>query len=63
MFDLLDQILSDKRMNVREKRKKLKKFKVAYPEIYAQKFPTTSDEPEFLRSKSSFSMLKNVMRI
>ena len=68
MLDLLDHILVDPEMSQREKRKKIKKFRMAYPEIYAQKFPTEFDLPEYLRSSqtasSALSKLKNVvMRI
>ena len=63
MMDLLKQILADKKMSTREKRKRLKKFKAAYPEVYSQRFPTPADEPEFLRSNLTFSKLKTVMRI
>ena len=68
MLDLLEHIVSDTKMGSREKRKKLKRFKTAYPEIFTEKFPTPQDEPEILRnngfsSMSSLSKLKNVMRI
>ena len=63
MHDLLDHIINDKVMSLREKKKKLKKFKGAYPEIYAQKFPTPEDLPENLTKMSSFTRLKHVMRL
>ena len=67
MLDLLEQILVDHKMSLREKKKKLKKFKVAYPEVYAQKFPTNEDEPSFMRSTNSGTLslfkIKSVMRI
>lgn len=63
MHDLLDHIINDKVMSQREKKKKLKKFKGAYPEIYAQKFPTPEDLPDSLTKMSSFTRLKHVMRL
>ena len=67
MLDLLEQILVDHKMSLREKKKKLKKFKIAYPEVYAQKYPTNDDEPSFMRSVSSGTLslfkIKSVMRI
>ena len=63
MLDLLDHIINDKNMTSREKRKKLKKFKSEYPDIYAQKFPTPEDLPENLTKVTSFSRLKQVMRL
>lgn len=70
MLDLLQHILHDRKMSSRDKRKKIKKFKTSYPEIYAKRFPTLDDEPEFMRngngfaaSFSSLSKLKSVMRI
>lgn len=68
MLDLLDQIINDTKMNTKEKKKKLKKFKMAYPDVYAKKFPTAQSEPEFLRDRSfsasmSLTRLRSVMRI
>jgi len=63
MLDLLEHTLNDKKMSQREKRKKLKKFKAAYPQIYAQRFPTPEDEPDILKSMSSITRIKSVMRI
>lgn len=75
MKDLLEQMLSSAKLSDSEKRKKLKKFREAYPDIYKDKFPTEDDEPEFMKKKqlnlsaamnskmSSLSKLKSVMRI
>ena len=64
MHDLLEHILQDSKMNEREKRKKLKKFKAAYPDIFAQKFPTPNDLPEYFHNSGALCKLKNVvMRI
>ncbi len=70
MLDLLDQILTDTKMSIREKKKKLKKFKASYPNIYRKRFPSENHEPEYMRpSRSTSSMaslsskLKGAMRI
>ena len=55
MRDLLEQMLSSAKLTEKEKKKKLKKFKEAYPAIYAEKFPTEDDEPEFMRKKMNLS--------
>ena len=63
MLDLLEHTLNDEKMSQREKRKKLKKFKAAYPDIFAKRFPTPEDEPDLLKSMSSLTRFKSVMRI
>jgi len=63
MLDLLEHTLNDKKMSQREKRKKLKKFKAAYPDIFVKRFPTPQDEPDLLKSMSSLTRFKSVMRI
>ena len=76
MLDLLQQIVFSVKLTGREKKKKLKKFKEAYPEIYRARFPSEDDEPEFMQSSiarkknssalsklSSLTRLKNAIRI
>ena len=70
MLDLLEHIVNDKKMGSREKRKKLKRFKLSYPEVYAGRFPTSDVEPECMRNSGAFSSsmpslskLRSVMRI
>ena len=74
MLDLLEQIVSNPKMGDKEKRKKLKKFKEAYPDIYMRRFPTEESEPEVVRLKkqtgrslgskfASLSVLKNAIRM
>ena len=46
MLDLLEQMLDSDKLSDKEKRKKLKKFKSAYPDVYRTKFPTEEDEPD-----------------
>jgi hypothetical protein len=70
--DLLDHIIFDTKMGLREKKKKLLKFRDAYPNIWQSKFPTSETLPEYLRESNSSSSrerfpsltrLKNAMRI
>ncbi|KAL7828648.1 hypothetical protein SRHO_G00322820 [Serrasalmus rhombeus] len=42
--DLLESILKDKAMSVKEKKKKLKMFQKEYPDIYSRRFPNTESE-------------------
>jgi len=66
--DLLDTILRDEKMGQKNKKKKLKKFREAYPDMWRSKFPNADGEPEVLQSSkekssklSSFSRLKSAI--
>jgi len=66
--DLLDTILKDEKMGQRNKRKKLKKFKEAYPDMWRNKFPSQEGEPDLLGNNkeksskmSSWSKMKSVI--
>ncbi len=73
LLDLLQQILESSKLSTKEKKKKLQKFKEAYPEIYIMKFPSEREEPEYMRTVakhggtiakfSSLTRLKNAIRI
>ena len=63
MLDLLEHILGDHKMSAREKRKKLKKFKASYPDVYSRKFPRSEDEPEWMRNRSSTLSVPSLFRI
>ena len=69
MLNLLEQILFDPKMSMKEKKKKLKKFKESHPTIYMMRFPTYDSEPDYMQSKntpskkSSLSKLRSAMRI
>ena len=71
MLNLLEQILFDVKMSMKEKKKKVKKFKEAYPNIYYMRFPTEDSEPDYMQSNqagpmtrmSSLAKLKNAIRI
>lgn len=69
--DLLDTILKDEKMGQRNKKKKLKKFKEAYPDMWRNKFPQPEGEPEVLQTTkdktssklSSWFRVKSVIRM
>ena len=68
MIDLLQQILESTKLSNKEKRKKLVKFREAYPDLYKARFPTEQSQPEFMLNKSakmssSLSKLKSVIRL
>lgn len=71
MLNLLEQILFDVKMSMKEKKKKLKKFKESYPQIYYIRFPTEESEPDYMQTNqngpitrmSSLAKLKNAIRM
>lgn len=48
----LEEIIMCKDMSVKEKKKKLKQFQKAYPEVYRNRFPTTESESVLFPEKS-----------
>ena len=71
MLNLLEQILFDVKMNMKEKKKKVKQFKESYPNIYAIRFPTEESEPDYMQTNqtrpvtrmSSLAKFKNAIRM
>eukprot|EP00092_Neocalanus_flemingeri_P034679 GFUD01037729.1.p1 GENE.GFUD01037729.1~~GFUD01037729.1.p1 ORF type:complete len:1081 (+),score=389.16 GFUD01037729.1:338-3244(+) len=62
--DLLDTILRDEKMGQKNKKKKLKKFREAYPDMWRSKFPNAEKESEVLQpSKEKTSKLSNFSRL
>ncbi|KAA0714241.1 DEP domain-containing protein 1A [Triplophysa tibetana] len=51
LADLLENIIKDKNMSVKEKKKKLKLFQKEYPDIYSRRFPTTESEAQLFADK------------
>ncbi|GCB66315.1 hypothetical protein scyTo_0014979 [Scyliorhinus torazame] len=49
--ELLENIVEDKKLSVKDKRKKLKQFQKEYPEIYQNRFPTTDSEAKLFQDK------------
>jgi len=62
--DLLDTILKDEKMGQKNKKKKLRKFKEAYPDMWRNKFPHPEGEPEVLQpTKEKSSKLSSWSRV
>ncbi|XP_065104577.1 DEP domain-containing protein 1A isoform X1 [Paramisgurnus dabryanus] len=51
LADLLENLIKDKTMSVKEKKKKLKLFQKEYPDIYSRRFPTTESEAQLFSDK------------
>uniref|UniRef100_A0A8C2FNE5 DEP domain containing 1a n=1 Tax=Cyprinus carpio TaxID=7962 RepID=A0A8C2FNE5_CYPCA len=51
LADLLESLIKDKTMSVKEKKKKLKLFQKEYPDIYSRRFPTTESEAQLFADK------------
>ncbi|XP_066049112.1 DEP domain-containing protein 1A isoform X2 [Chamaea fasciata] len=49
--ELLENIIKDKNLSVKDKKKKLKQFQKEYPHIYGSRFPTTESEAQLLDNK------------
>ncbi|XP_067845816.1 DEP domain-containing protein 1A-like isoform X2 [Heptranchias perlo] len=49
--ELLENIVEDKKLSIKDKRKKLKQFQKEYPEIYQNRFPTNESEAKLFQDK------------
>ncbi|NXV20947.1 DEP1A protein, partial [Cepphus grylle] len=49
--ELLENIIKDKKLSVKDKKKKLKQFQKEYPVIYQNRFPTTETEAVLFENK------------
>ncbi|NWS65950.1 DEP1A protein, partial [Crotophaga sulcirostris] len=49
--ELLENIIKDKNLSVKDKKKKLKQFQKEYPLIYQKRFPTTENEAMLFENK------------
>ncbi|KAF4792296.1 DEP domain-containing protein 1A [Turdus rufiventris] len=49
--ELLENIIKDKNLSVKDKKKKLKQFQQEYPHIYRSRFPSTESEALLLENK------------
>ncbi|NXC37591.1 DEP1A protein, partial [Penelope pileata] len=49
--ELLENIIKDKNLSVKDKKKKLKQFQKEYPLIYQNRFPTTENEAVLFENK------------
>ncbi|XP_041916400.1 DEP domain-containing protein 1B [Alosa sapidissima] len=53
MVELLEGIIQDKNMSIKDKKKKMKQFQRSYPEIYTRRFPTAESEAAVFPEKPS----------
>ncbi|XP_066548576.1 DEP domain-containing protein 1A [Amia ocellicauda] len=62
--DLLENLIKDKSLSMKEKKKKLKQFQKQYPDIYHRRFPTTESEAQLFVDKPKIKppMLLNLKR-
>eukprot|EP00057_Strongylocentrotus_purpuratus_P008679 XP_011663153.1 PREDICTED: DEP domain-containing protein 1A [Strongylocentrotus purpuratus] len=61
--DLLDNIITDRHMSAKDKKKKLKLFHKAYPDIYQRRLPTSASEAELFPAKPKIKQpMLNVKR-
>ncbi|XP_041475302.1 DEP domain-containing protein 1B-like [Lytechinus variegatus] len=61
--DLLDNIITDRQMSAKDKKKKLKLFQKAYPDIYHRRLPTSASEAELFPAKPKIKQpMLNVKR-
>ncbi|XP_059840339.1 DEP domain-containing protein 1B-like isoform X1 [Hypanus sabinus] len=51
MAELLENIVEDKKLSVKDKKKKLKQFQKEYPEIYQNRFPTSECEMKLFQDR------------
>ncbi|XP_051541796.1 DEP domain-containing protein 1B-like [Myxocyprinus asiaticus] len=49
--ELLENIIKDKNMSIKDKKKKLKQFQRSHPEIYCRRFPTSESEAALFPEK------------
>ncbi|XP_028668001.2 DEP domain-containing protein 1B-like isoform X1 [Erpetoichthys calabaricus] len=49
--ELLESLIKEKNISVKDKKKKLKQFQKEYPEIYQSRFPTTESEAKLFDEK------------
>ncbi|OCT82571.1 hypothetical protein XELAEV_18025097mg [Xenopus laevis] len=51
IIELLENIVRDKTLSIKDKKKKLKQFKKQYPDIYQSRFPTRESEAKLFGDK------------
>ncbi|XP_077306623.1 DEP domain-containing protein 1A isoform X1 [Lithobates pipiens] len=62
IMDLLESIVKDKNLSVKDKKKKLKQFQKEYPEIYKSRFPTTESEAKLFGDKPTIKQPMLVLK-
>ncbi|XP_035245853.1 DEP domain-containing protein 1B [Anguilla anguilla] len=62
MAELLEGIISNKDLSVKDKKKKLKQFQRSYPEIYRRRFPTAESEAAVVVPERPASRMRPQLR-
>ncbi|XP_063795182.1 DEP domain-containing protein 1A isoform X1 [Pseudophryne corroboree] len=62
IMELLENIVKDKNLSTKEKKKKLKQFQKEYPEIYKSRFPTTESEAKLFGDKPTIKQPMLVLK-
>ncbi|XP_071983472.1 DEP domain-containing protein 1A isoform X1 [Engystomops pustulosus] len=62
IMELLEGIVKDKNLSMKDKKKKLKQFQREYPEIYRSRFPTTESEARLFGDKPTIKQPMLVLR-
>ncbi|XP_077133894.1 DEP domain-containing protein 1A isoform X1 [Ranitomeya variabilis] len=62
IMELLESIVKDKNLSMKDKKKKLKQFQKEYPEIYRSRFPTTESEARLFGDKPTIKQPMLVLK-
>ncbi|KAM4640652.1 DEP domain-containing protein 1A isoform 2-T2 [Discoglossus pictus] len=62
IVELLENIVKDKNLTTKDKKKKLKQFQKEYPEIYHSRFPTTESEAKLFGDKPTIKQPMLVLK-
>ncbi|XP_063283981.1 DEP domain-containing protein 1A isoform X2 [Pelobates fuscus] len=60
--ELLENIIKDRNLSVKDKKKKLRQFQKEYPEIYRSRFPTTESEAKLFEHKPTIKQPMLVLK-
>ncbi|KAM4021722.1 DEP domain-containing protein 1A isoform 1-T1 [Anomaloglossus baeobatrachus] len=62
IMELLESIVKDKDLSMKDKKKKLKQFQKEYPDIYRSRFPTTESEARLFGDKPTIKQPMLVLK-
>ncbi|KAM9326259.1 DEP domain-containing protein 1A [Gastrophryne carolinensis] len=62
IVELLESIVKDKSLSMKDKKRKLKQFQKEYPEIYQSRFPTTESEAKLFGDKPTIKQPMLVLK-
>ncbi|XP_046560281.1 DEP domain-containing protein 1A-like isoform X2 [Haliotis rubra] len=66
LADLLEEIIADQSMSIKDKKKRLKQFSKTYPSLYYRRFPTAESEAEVIPPKPKIKpplLVKPLMKL